>query len=234
MKKILFFTFLLFTLINCTQKSNTDNFQNDVYSQIFHEIIDSCVVFTIKLDENVLRKEEYKNEMLKIRNQERLIAIYDTVSGYRKDDFDENIFKNFRTNWVKSDSSNFVININNSNIKANNTLIKASALPNLEKSFKDYKTWDEYEDLKNLDVEIFLKRIFFNEIKTEGFLQIGVICGKLCGQGYDIWIKKIDNEWKIIKIKPTWFSQFFKKITHYQSIYWKRVSEVIDKKELVF
>ena len=206
MKKILFFTFLLFTLINCTQKSNTDNFQNDVYSQIFHEIIDSCVVFTIKLDENVLRKEEYKNEMLKIRNQERLIAIYDTVSGYRKDDFDENIFKNFRTNWVKSDSSNFVININNSNIKANNTLIKASELPNLEKSFKDYKTWDEYEDLKNLDVEIFLKRIFFNEIKTEGFLQIGVICGKLCGQGYDIWIKKIDNEWKIIKIKPTWFS----------------------------
>ena len=123
-----------------------------------------------------------------------------------KDDFDENIFKNFRTNWVKSDSSNFVININNSNIKANNTLIKASELPNLEKSFKDYKTWDEYEDLKNLDVEISFRRIFFNEIKTEGFLQIGVICGKLCGQGHDIWIKKIDNEWKIVKIKRTWIS----------------------------
>ena len=44
MKKILFITFLLFTLVNCTQKSNTDNFQNEVYSQIFHEIIDSCVV----------------------------------------------------------------------------------------------------------------------------------------------------------------------------------------------
>jgi len=139
MKKILFITFLLFTLVNCTQKSNTDNFQNEVEFQ-----------------ENVTEKEkdDYNNEMLKIRNQKRLIAIYDTVSGYRKDDFDENIFKNFRTNWVKSDSSNFVININNSNIKANNTLIKASKLPNLEKAFKDYKTWDEYEDLKNLDVEI--------------------------------------------------------------------------------
>ncbi len=210
MKKILFITFLLFTLVNCTQKSNTDNFQNEVYSQIFHEIIDSCVVNIepIEFQENVTEKEkdDYNNEMLKIRNQKRLIAIYDTVSGYRKDDFDENIFKNFRTNWVKSDSSNFVININNSNIKANNTLIKASKLPNLEKAFKDYKTWYEYEDLKNLDVEISLRRIFFNEIKTEGFLQIGVICGKLCGQGYDIWIKKIDNEWKIIKIKSTWIS----------------------------
>jgi len=198
MKKILFITFLLFTLVNCTQKSNTDNFQNEVYSQIFHEIIDSCVVNIepIEFQENVTEKEkdDYNNEMLKIRNQKRLIAIYDTVSGYRKDDFDENIFKNFRTNWVKSDSSNFVININN------------CKLPNLEKAFKDYKTWDEYEDLKNLDVEISLRRIFFNEIKTEGFLQIGVICGKLCGQGYDIWIKKIDNEWKIIKIKSTWIS----------------------------
>ena len=210
MKKNLFITFLLFTLVNCTQKSNTDNFQNEVYSQIFHEIIDSCVVNIepIEFQENVTEKEkdDYNNEMLKIRNQKRLIAIYDTVSGYRKDDFDENIFKNFRTNWVKSDSSNFVININNSNIKANNTLIKASKLPNLEKAFKDYKTWDEYEDLKNLDVEISFRRIFFNDIKTEGFLQIGVICGKLCGQGYDIWIKKIDNEWKIIKIKRTWIS----------------------------
>jgi len=210
MKKILFITFLLFTLVNCTQKSNTDNFQNEVYSQIFHEIIDSCVVNIepIEFQENVTEKEkdDYNNEMLKIRNQKRLIAIYDTVSGYRKDDFDENIFKNFRTNWVKSDSSNFVININNSNIKANNTLIKASELPNLEKAFKDYKTWDEYEDLKNRDVEISVRRIFFNDIKTEGLLQIGVICGKLCGQGYDIWIKKIDNEWKIIKIKRTWIS----------------------------
>ena len=60
MKKILFITFLLFTLVNCTQKSNTDNFQNEVYSQIFHEIIDSCVVNIepIEFQENVTEKEK--------------------------------------------------------------------------------------------------------------------------------------------------------------------------------
>ncbi|HCC94242.1 MAG TPA: hypothetical protein DEQ26_07920 [Flavobacteriaceae bacterium] len=134
MKKILFITFLLFTLVNCTQKSNTDNFQNEVYSQIFHEIIDSCVVNIepIEFQENVTEKEkdDYNNEMLKIRNQKRLIAIFDTVNGYGKDNFENKIAKNINTNWVKSDSSNFVININNSNIKGNNTLIKASELPN--------------------------------------------------------------------------------------------------------
>ncbi|MEG1200518.1 MAG: hypothetical protein RSD53_14060, partial [Algoriella sp.] len=166
MKKTLIYLFLPFILLSCTEKNKKENFQNEVYSQIFQEIIDSCVVNIepIEFEKNITQKEkdDYNNEILKIRNQKRLIVIYDTVSGYGKEDFDKNISKNFRTSWSKSDSSSFVININNSNIKANNILIKASKLPNIKKSFKEYKSWKEYEDLKNLDVQLSFKRIFFN------------------------------------------------------------------------
>ena len=210
MKKTLIYLFLPFILLSCTEKNKKENFQNEVYSQIFQEIIDSCVVNIepIEFEKNITQKEkdDYNNEILKIRNQKRLIAIYDTVSGYGKEGFDKNISKNFRTNWSKSDSSSFVININNSNIKANNILIKASKLPNIKKSFKEYKSWKEYEDLKNLDVQLSFKRIFFNNNQTKGFLQLDMICGKLCGQGYDIWIQKVNNKWEIHKIECTWFS----------------------------
>lgn len=210
MKKTLIYLFLPFILLSCTEKNKKENFQNEVYSQIFQEIIDSCVVNIepIEFEKNITQKEkdDYNNEILKIRNKKRLIVIYDTVSGYGKEDFDKNISKNFRTNWSKSDSSSFVININNSNIKANNILIKASKLPNIKKSFKEYKSWKEYEDLKNLDVQLSFKRIFFNNNQTKGFLQLDMICGKLCGQGYDIWIQKVNNKWEIHKIERTWFS----------------------------
>ncbi|MEG0188910.1 hypothetical protein [Algoriella sp.] len=210
MKKTLIYLFLPFILLSCTEKNKKENFQNEVYSQIFQEIIDSCVVNIepIEFEKNITQKEkdDYNNEILKIRNQKRLIVIYDTVSGYGKEDFDKNISKNFRTSWSKSDSSSFVININNSNIKANNILIKASKLPNIKKSFKEYKSWKEYEDLKNLDVQLSFKRIFFNNNQTKGFLQLDMICGKLCGQGYDIWIQKVNNKWEIHKIERTWFS----------------------------
>jgi hypothetical protein len=53
---------------------------------------------------------------------------------------------------------------------------------------------------------VFFTRIQFDKDKKFGILDGGFACGRLCGQGSRIYIKKINNKWVIDKIEGTWVS----------------------------
>ena len=48
--------------------------------------------------------------------------------------------------------------------------------------------------------------IKFDEKRENGILDVGFTCGRLCGYGNKVFIKKIKNKWKIIKMEGTWIS----------------------------
>lgn len=50
---------------------------------------------------------------------------------------------------------------------------------------------------------LFLHRLYFNKDRNYGVMQVGYNCGKLCGCGYVVFVKKVDNKWQIDKIEST-------------------------------
>jgi hypothetical protein len=88
--------------------------------------------------------------------------------------------------------------------------------------FKDIKLNGKFK-LKNINEfdkeNIFERKYKFNfsgilrvsEIKFDkklesGILDVGFTCGRLCGYGNKVFIKKVKNKWKIIKMEETWIS----------------------------
>jgi hypothetical protein len=53
---------------------------------------------------------------------------------------------------------------------------------------------------------VFFSRIQFDKDKKFGILDGGFACGRLCGQGSRIYIKKVNNKWIIDKVEETWVS----------------------------
>ncbi len=52
--------------------------------------------------------------------------------------------------------------------------------------------------------EISFSRIFFNADKTHGILTCEYVCGGLCGNGYRVFIKKVNTKWVIDYIEHSW------------------------------
>jgi hypothetical protein len=48
--------------------------------------------------------------------------------------------------------------------------------------------------------------IKFDKNRESGILNADFSCGRLCGYGTKIFIKKVKNKWKIIKMQDTWIS----------------------------
>jgi hypothetical protein len=51
---------------------------------------------------------------------------------------------------------------------------------------------------------LILSRIQFDDDKKYGVLSAGIECGAMCGYGYLIYIKKVDDKWVIDKIEDGW------------------------------
>jgi hypothetical protein len=51
-----------------------------------------------------------------------------------------------------------------------------------------------------------VSEIKFDKKRESGILDVGFTCGRLCGYGNKIFIKKVKNKWKIIKMQETWIS----------------------------
>ena len=53
---------------------------------------------------------------------------------------------------------------------------------------------------------IILSRIQFDDEKKYGVLTAGIECGGMCGYGYLIYIKKVNNKWVVDKIEDGWIA----------------------------
>lgn len=53
---------------------------------------------------------------------------------------------------------------------------------------------------------VILSRIQFDDEKKYGVLTAGIECGAMCGYGYLIYIKKVNNKWVVDKIEDGWIA----------------------------
>jgi len=49
-------------------------------------------------------------------------------------------------------------------------------------------------------------RIQFDKNRQFGILDGGFVCGRHCGQGFRIYIKKVNNNWIIDEVEGTWIA----------------------------
>ncbi len=67
------------------------------------------------------------------------------------------------------------------------------------------KIWETKYNF-NFSGVVFFNKIQFDTSKKYGILDGGFLCGVKCGQGYRIYIKKVNSKWKIDKVDRTWES----------------------------
>ncbi|MCY0970865.1 hypothetical protein [Chryseobacterium wangxinyae] len=169
---------ILSSVICCHKKRNATD--NEIYSQIVQEIIDSCTIVPPPPPFNsTVAKIEYKKQLKGVFNRKLVIAVYDTIQSYDRTQF-KKLHKNSKSNtkWNDSDRKKQLVDLTGYKIKPNITLLKASELPALYQFNREEKAWQNYEELKNLYVALDLRRIILKKNKSEGFLQIEIICGK--------------------------------------------------------
>lgn len=117
-----------------------------------------------------------------------------------KSDFEKH-FPNVTLNETKNGTET-IYDFDFSKIKLNNKF----KLKNLNEFPKGrYAIWETKYDFIFSGILDF-SRIQFDKTKQFGVLDAGFGCGGKCGQGYRIYIKKVNTKWIIDKIEGTWIS----------------------------
>lgn len=70
----------------------------------------------------------------------------------------------------------------------------------------DKKTIFERKYKFNFSGILSVSGIKFDKKRENGILDVGFTCGRLCGYGNRVLIKKVKNKWEIIKMEGTWIS----------------------------
>lgn len=232
MRKILNTTLILLIIFfaSCEKKVNELEFEKNVMKEILPSLIDSTCVdirimrnFPPKYGESIydktghyigvdstkatneekLRLLEWKKRNLEIKNDTSKIIIafnpkIKNSSGSLKKDFEKH-FPNAKLFTAKIENE-YVLDFKN--IKLHNKF----ELKNISEFPKGRGViWEtKYNFLFSGVVDF--SRIQFDKEKKFGILDGGFVCGGLCGQGFRIYIKKVNEKWLIDKIEGTWIS----------------------------
>jgi len=200
------FLLSIFILFSCNDTKKSENFEKNVFYQLIPQMIDnSCLLPSPPFTEN--KREEYKKLLDSIKNSNKVVAISDTIYGYNKDEIKQIVLqKEFYIDKTESYEKKIIINLDSLKIPLNIHIKNSTKLTDLAKYWKDGKNWSDYPSLKDLKCTMSFSRIIFNKNKSKGFFTFGVGCGKHCGSGFNVWIKKINGKWIIEKQESTWVS----------------------------
>ncbi|TRZ45131.1 hypothetical protein [Robertkochia solimangrovi] len=222
-KMLVFCLILIFALHNsCEKKQSELEFEQSVVYEIFPALMDS-LHFDYRLkpppppprpifneqgeiigtdttgiakasNEYLQRKAELKADSVKL-----VIAINDSVYPIGKKEGDQ-LLKYFAENNLRLDSTDistkYLIDLNK--LQADKKL-----------RFKYLSEFPEGSDIWKKDYNFHLSgttslsRIQFDSTKSFGVLRSGMGCGKLCGSGVRVFIRKENNKWIIDKIIVT-------------------------------
>ncbi len=218
--------------MNCQKKVNDLEFEKKVMTEIFPDLIDSiCIDYRTVLspppiyglltyDENghrisvdsIMSIDEQKQRMAKWKhNQEaikkdtsKLIVAFNPQIKNSSKDLKEYLREHFKVTEVfypkiEGDSI-YTIDFKNIPLKGKFKLRDISEFP------KDrYKFWRTKYDFVFSGV-VYFSQIQFDKTKKFGVLDAGFTCGRHCGNGFRIYIKKIKDKWSIDEIEDTWIS----------------------------
>ncbi|WP_264554126.1 hypothetical protein [Flavobacterium sp. N2038] len=234
MKKLLNLALLIVIILfsSCKKKITDLEFEKNVMSEIFPSLIDSiCIdirLFTnfppqygesifdetghyIGVDSTKATKEqkrkllEWKINTEKIkRDTSKIIIAFNPLLKDNSQDLKEDFKKHFKNAkiFIAKEKKETEYLFDFKNIKLNNKF----ELRNISQFPKERGAiWVTKYNFVFSGAVIF-SRIQFDKDKKFGILDGGFVCGRLCGQGSRIYIKKINNKWVIDKIENTWVS----------------------------
>jgi hypothetical protein len=219
MKKIISILLLLILIFGCGNKNSELEFEKDVMLEIYPNLMDSIWVHDssinnlpfVKLDKKgkvIGYEEQNKNEIrkenkrvlegIKRKNSKIFAVICDTIYPIRTDEITE-FTKYYKNIIISKNITNDTLNKEKIS-KIRNFKIKF--VQKFEMSERPWHTNDDY----NFNGMIFFSRIQFDITKKYGILTIETMCGGLCGNGYTIFIKNVNNKWMVDKVELTWIS----------------------------
>jgi hypothetical protein len=233
MNKLLESTFILIIILfaSCEKRISDLEFEKIVMTEILPSLIDSTCVDTrlftnppplygkyiydkngvnIKIDTSKategqrVKMREWKQNEQKIKNDtSKIIIAFNPKIKFNNEDVEiyfENHFKGAKIQKAKAeDSPEYVFDFKNIKLNGKFKLKDISEFP------KRYKIWGTKYDFVFSGVAYFTK-IQFDKDKKFGILNGGFVCGGKCGQGFRIYIKKVNKKWLIDKIDGTWIS----------------------------
>lgn len=221
-KKLTFFlTLIIELLFSCEKKQSDLEFEQSVVYEIFPALMDSLhfdlrltppplprpifnekgeIIGTdttgiaIALTEYQKRKAELKADSVKL-----VIAINDSVYSLEKRERNQ-LLKHFVEYNLKLDSTDlsaeYKIDLNKLQADKKLRFKYLSEFP------KGSAIWKKEYDF-HLSSTTGLSRIQFDSTKSFGILRSGMSCGKLCGSGVRVFIRKENNKWIIDRIIVT-------------------------------
>lgn len=212
---------LLSIIISCASDKDIILEDQKVYSDIFQEIIEETFQDFRKMTppappppapqlSEKEREERFKslqNQLDTIKFAPLYVIIKDTVKSIPKENlkkiFEEKEVTFIDTNEVKKDIK---IDISKIKVSEDYLLIYKSELQFSLEELKR-REWEKYSRNEERNLHQYsggilnLTRVYFNQEIDYGFLEVGFYCGKLCGCGYRVFVKKIQNKWVIDKIE---------------------------------
>jgi hypothetical protein len=216
----------------CKRKITDLEFEKNVMTEIFPSLIDStCIdirLFTnfppeygeskfdktghyIGVDSTKATKEqkqkllEWKINTEKIKKDtSKIIVAFDPILKDNNQDLKENLEKHFKNAKIfiskEKKESEYIFDFKNIKLNSKFELRNISQFPKERDAI-----WETKYDFVFSGV-VFFSRIQFDKDKKFGVLNGGFACGRRCGQGSRIYIKKVNNKWLIDKIEGTWVS----------------------------
>ncbi|REG91124.1 hypothetical protein [Flavobacterium aquicola] len=224
------FIFLVILFANCKKSDCDIEFNKHVLTEILPSIIDStCVDIRIfsnppppygkmlfdkegrftKIDstkataKEIQRLKDWKKDIAEIKKDTSkvIIAFDPKISPYEKE-YELIVIKDFPNDTLKKLIANKTKEylLNYKSIRLNGKFM-----------LKDINEFDRENIFErkykfNFSGILRVSGIKFDKKCESGILDVGFTCGRLCGYGNKIFIKKVKNKWKIIKMEGTWMS----------------------------
>lgn len=224
------FIFIIILFANCKKNDYDIEFNKQVLTEILPSIIDStCVdirIFSnapppygkmlfdkegryVKIDstkataEEIQRLKNWKKDVAEIEKDTSkvIIAFQPKISPYEKE-YELIVTKDYPKDTLKKlivdKTKEYVLNYKN--IKLNGKF----KLKNINEFDRENIFEREYKF--NFSGILRVSGIKFDLKKENGILEVGFTCGRECGYGRTVFIKKVKSKWKIIKMEKTWIS----------------------------
>lgn len=226
LKTTIFFITIFITVFSCQRKISDLEFEKNVMTEILPNLIDSTCVDNRILqlfpplgkpiydkDDNYIgsdttdikaERENWEKEIAKIKNDTSKIVLgFNPIIETIEEDNRNKLKQHFGENVIDDSSQimteNYRINFEKIILNQNFKLIDRSKFPNRDAIWKT-----KYNFIFSGVFSV--SRIQFDKEKKYGVLSAGFVCGPHCGEGFRIFIKKVNDKWIIDKVEGTWVS----------------------------
>lgn len=193
------FLVVVFAFISCEKKITDEQFEQNVLSEIFLQVVDSTDV-----DNRLYTSIPEMGEDMYDKNGKWIGR--ELIGQHKKD-----IKQEIEIAAIKKDTFNLIIAVGNGGLINDKT--KLQRYNSRKFIFKHLSDLPPDIDLQNWSSKypkfagvLVFSTIKFDRSKENGTLEVSYYCGGKCGLGYRVSIKKVDHKWIISKVEDTWIS----------------------------